>query len=200
MSPDHRHNHLVAELACSAALIAGCAALPARICEASESVRVYQAVHTGGQWVDFVWLEIPSHAAEGNFPGRLFVASADPVGAIVPTMIDLPCQAFGSAVDFAPASVEITFDGTGALKTSYAWKSCAACSDCYMHWTFSLDLQGKVEEGFLLADLVLNETFHSAPMQIVSLKMPELTQACSEPHMSCQPGGECDKIKFEPRP
>jgi len=200
MNPDHRLKYLAAELACSAALIAGCAALPAPVCEASESVRVYQAADIGEQWIDFVWVEIPSLAAEGTFPGRLFVASADPVGAIVPTMIDLPCQASGSPVDFAPASVQITFDDAGALKTSYAWKSCAACSECYMQWTFSLDLQGKVEEGFLLAGLVLNETFHSAPMQIGRLKMPEFTQACSEPHLSCRAGGECDTIKFEPRP
>ena len=198
MSRDHRHKSAVAALACSAALIAGCAALPAPICDASESVRAYQAAELGEQWIDFVWVEIPRPAAEGNFPGRLFVASADPVGAIVPSMIDLPCKASGSPVDFGPASVQITFDGAGALKTSYAWKSCAACSECYMQWTFSLDLKGHVEEGFLLADLVLNETFHSAPMRIVSLKMPELTQACAEPHVSCQAGGGCNKIKFEP--
>ena len=196
---DHINARLVAALLCSAALIAGCAAFPAPVCKASDSVRVYQAANIGEQWIDFVWLEIPSPAAEGTFPGRLFVASADPVGAIVPTMIDLPCQPSGSAVDFAPASVELTIDRDGLLKTSYPWKSCAACSECYMQWTFSLDVQGKVDQAVLLADLVLNETFHSAPMQILSLKMPEVTQACSEPHLSCQPGGECGRIRFKPR-
>ena len=50
-----------------------------------------------------------------------------------------------------------------------------------MHWTFSLDLNGQLEGGALVADLVLNETFHSGPMKIVSVRMEDVTAACTEP-------------------
>lgn len=195
------HKPPMTQLACFALLLVGCASLASPECEAPETVRVYQAADIDEQWINFVWVEIPGSVAEGTFPGRLFVASADPVGAVVPSMIDLPCQLSSAddAVAFSPAPVEIEFQGSGNFKTSYAWKSCAQCSECYMQWTFSLDLQGHVDEGFLVADLVLNETFHSAPMKIVSLKMPEVTQACTQPHVSCRPGGDCSAIRFEAR-
>lgn len=179
----------------------GCAALPPQACNAPEGVRTYEAANIHEQWIDYVWVEVPAADARGTFPGRLFVASADPVGSIVPTMIDLPCE-FSSGtkqLDLVPASVDIETDGAGSLKTSYAWGSCARCSECYMKWTFSLDLQGRVSEGALVADVVLNETFHSAPMKILSLRMPEVTQACTQPHIVCRAGGECSAIEFAPR-
>ena len=39
----------------------------------------------------------------------------------------------------------------------------------------SLDLNGQLEDGALVADLVLNETFHSGPMKIVSVRMEDVT-------------------------
>lgn len=192
---------LATQLACAALLVAGCAGLPVARCEAPDSVRVFQAANIGEQWIDLVWVEIPAVSAEGKFPGRLFVASADPVGAIVPSMIDLPCQlaSTGGKADLSPAPVEIEFQGTGDMKTSYGWRSCSKCSECYMVWTFSLDLQGQLADGFLVAEMVLNETFHSEPMRIVGLKMPEVTKACTEPQLSCDSGGKCEAIRFEAR-
>jgi hypothetical protein len=134
---------------------------------------------------------------ENALQGRLFVASADPVGAIVPTMIDLPCA--DGPVDYAPAAVDLEFDAQGRFKTSYGWRSCAACSECYMHWTFSLDVEGQIEEHALRAELVLNETFHSGPMKLVSLEMPEVKQACGQPSMRCESAGACEDIRFDPR-
>jgi hypothetical protein len=166
-------------------------------------VRVFEAAGIGEQWIDYVWVEVPAVFTAGTYPGRLFVASADPVGAIVPTMIELPCA--DGPVDYAPASVDLQFDAHGNFKTSYGWKSCAACSECYMQWTFSLDVEGQVEGEALLAGLVLNETFHSGPMKLVTLEMPEVTKACEaprgpgEPHMSCDSAGACEDIRFDPR-
>ena len=77
-------------------------------------MRVFEAADIGEQWIDYVWVEIPAPASEGVQPGRLFVASADPVGAIVPTMIDLPCA--DGPVDYAPASVDLEFDADGQLQ------------------------------------------------------------------------------------
>ena len=68
-----------------------------------------------------------------------------------------------------------------------------------MHWTFSLDVEGQVEADTLRAELVLNETFHSGPMKLVTLDMPEVTQACEQPHMSCDSAGGCEEIRLEPR-
>jgi hypothetical protein len=68
-----------------------------------------------------------------------------------------------------------------------------------MHWTFSLDLLGSIIGDSLVADIVLNETFHSAPMKIVSLELPEVTQACTQPHITCGLDGECSRIKYGPR-
>ena len=180
----------------AALLLTSCTPLtPA--CEPSTGVRAFQAAGIGEQWIDYVWLEIPASTPEGSHPGQLFVASADPVGAIVPTMIDLPCA--DGPVDYAPAEIELEFDSEGNFKTSYGWKSCASCSECYMHWTFSLDVEGQVEPDALRAELVLNETFHSGPMKLVSLDMPELTQACEIPHMRCESASACEEIRFEPR-
>ena len=186
-------------LVCITLLMAGCASFP--VCQASKSVHVYEAAHIEGEWINYVWVEIPSAATVGTFPGRLFVTSGDPVGAIIPTMIDLPCQVSSpkDAVDLSPAPVEIEFKAADDFKTSYPWRSCAPCSDCYMVWTFSLDLQGHTTEGFLDAKMVLNETFHQYPMTIVNLKMPEVTQSCTQPHISCRAGGECREVRFEPR-
>jgi len=69
-----------------------------------------------------------------------------------------------------------------------------------MLWDFTLDLQGRPAADSLIADLVLNESFHSEPMKIVSLKMPEVTQACTQPRMSCRAGGDCSAIRFDRRP
>jgi len=184
-----------------ALLLAGCASLTGPDCEASDSVRVYQAADIDGQLIDFIWVELPNAAAEGTFPGRLFVASADPAGAIVPTMIDLPCDlsSGASAIGYSPAPVEIEIHAAGSFKTSYSWGSCPRCSECYMHWTFSLDLEGHIADGSLAAKVVLNETFHSAPMEIASLQMTEVTQECAEPYMSCRAGGDCSRVRFEPR-
>jgi hypothetical protein len=179
-----------------ALLLSACAPLTP-VCEAPADVQVFEAADIGEQWIDYVWVEIPASASEGTHPGRLFVASADPVGAIVPTMIDLPCAP--GTVDYGPASVDLEFVAEGNFKTSYGWKSCAECSECYMLWTFSLDVEGHVEGDALRAELVLNETFHSGPMKLVSLHMPEVTQACTEPHMSCESAGACDDIRFERR-
>jgi hypothetical protein len=195
------------------ALLTACAASQAPACEPSADTRVFEAADIGEQWIDYVWLEIPAAASEGTHPGRLFVASADPVGAIVPTMIDLSCA--DELVDYAPAQVTLEFDAGGGFKTSYGWKSCAACSECYMHWTFSLDVEGQVGEDSLRAELVLNETFHSGPMKLVSLDMPEVTRSCEsprggiqwpskipaprgagEPRMKCKPSGACDDIRL----
>jgi hypothetical protein len=168
------------------------------VCEASEGVRVFEAAAIGEQWIDYVWLEIPAPAPGGiTISGRLFVASADPVGAIVPTMLDLPCA--DGAVEYGPASVDLEFDSAGNFKTSYGWGSCAACSECYMRWTFSLDVEGQVEEDSLRAELVLNETFHSGPMKLVTLNMPAAAEACSEPHLRCDDAGGCEEIRLEPR-
>jgi hypothetical protein len=131
-------------------------------------------------------------------------------------MIDLPCA--DGSLDYGPAPVDLEFDAAGNFKTSYGWGSCAACSECYMHWTFSLDVKGQVEADALRAELVLNETFHSGPMKLVTLHMPEVTKACNaprggfqppwqapapgapgEPHMSCESAGRCEEIRFEPR-
>ncbi|HET6845514.1 MAG TPA: hypothetical protein VFH29_01685 [Anaerolineales bacterium] len=142
-------------------------------------------------------MQVPRTPAEGTTEGRLFVASADPVGAIVPTMIDLRCAT--APVEYAPASVEFEIDPQGNLKTSYAWGSCARCSECYMKWTFSLDLNGRLQGGALEADLVLNETFHSGPMKIVTVEMKDVTAACLEPRMSCEPSGSCGEIRYEAR-
>jgi hypothetical protein len=176
------------------ALLTACAASQAPVCEPSTATRMFEAANIGEQWIDYVWLEIRASASEGIWPGRLFVASADPVGAIVPTMVDLPCA--DGPVDYAPAAVELDFDAEGNFKTSYGWKSCAACSECYMHWTFSLDVEGQVEEDALRAELVLNETFHSGPMRLVSLDMPEVTQVCESPRMKCESSGACEDIRF----
>ncbi len=112
-------------------LVAGCQAAPTPVCSAADTVRVFEAANIAEQWIDYVWLEIPGAPAEDTFPGRLFVASADPVGVIVPTMIDLPCEtAGGQAVQYAPARVDIQFTDDGALQTSYGWKSCARCPMC----------------------------------------------------------------------
>lgn len=186
----------------AAVLLAACAPL-APACEPPPDVRAFEAAGIGEQWIDYVWVEIPASAAEGRHPGRLFVASADPVGAIVPTMIDLPCA--DGPVEYAPAPVDLEFDGAGNFTTSYGWRSCAACSECYMHWTFSLDVEGHVEQDGLRADLVLNETFHSGPMKLVTLDLPEVTQACNtlrgagEPRMRCESAGACDEIRYEGR-
>ena len=98
-------------------------------------------------------------------------------------------------MEYVPAPVEFEF-AAGRFKTSYGWGSCAACSECYMHWTFSLDLEGQLEGGALVADLVLNETFHSGPMKIVSVTMRDVTAACTEPRMTCESNGECGTIKY----
>jgi hypothetical protein len=180
-----------------ALLLAACSARPAPICEPPADVRVFQAADIGEQWIDYMWVEIPARASEGIQPGRLFVASADPVGAIVPTMIELPCA--DGPVDYTPATVDLEFGTQGNFKTSYGWKSCAACSECYMQWTFSLDVEGHVEEDVLRAELVLNETFHSGPMKLVTLDMAEVTQACEEPRMRCESPGACEEIRFEGR-
>jgi len=190
----HRLPHLA--LFSLALVLAACTPL-APLCEAPAGVRVFEAADIGEQWIDYVWVEIPASASEGIQPGRLFVASADPVGAIVPTMIDLPCA--DGLVDYAPASVDLEFGAEGHFKTSYGWKSCAACSECYMHWTFSLDVEGQAEEDTLQAELVLNETFHSGPMKLVTLDMAEVTRACEQPHMNCDSAGGCEDIRFEPR-
>jgi hypothetical protein len=87
-----------------------------------------------------------------------------------------------------------------------------------MHWTFSLDVDGQIEEHALRAELVLNETFHSGPMKLVSLEMPEVEPACEaprggirppsqapasggagEPHLRCESAGGCEDIRFDPR-
>ena len=68
-----------------------------------------------------------------------------------------------------------------------------------MKWTFSLDVDAHMQDGALVADLVLNETFHSGPMKIVTVKMKDVTAACTEPRMTCQPGGECTAIRYEGR-
>lgn len=191
---DSRRPRSSRALLTAALLLTSCAPLTP-VCEPSPGVRAFQAAEIGEQWIDYVWLEIPASAPEGIHPGRLFVASADPVGAIVPTMIDLPCA--GGPVEYAPAEIEVEFDGEGSFKTSYGWKSCAACSECYMHWTFSLDVEGQVEENSLRADLVLNETFHSGPMKLVSIELSEITQACLAPHLKCESGRTCEEIRFE---
>lgn len=171
-------------------------------CASSNSVRVYQASHVQGQLISFVWLEVPRTIGPGRFPGRLFVASAAPVVAIVPTMIDLPCElsAGVGAIDLLPAPVEMVSSADGHLQTNYSWGGCSRCSQCYMSWTFSLDLQGQITNDSLVADLVLNETFHAEPMKIVSLRMPEVTQSCTQPHIVCRAGSKCDPIVFAPRP
>jgi len=193
---------LAVELACLVVLGLGCASFAHPTCEASKSLHVYQAADLHEQWVNFLWVEIPDSDGAGTFPGRLFVASGDPFGTIVPSMIDLPCQLSSGtqAADLVPAPVEIEFDGAGNLKTSYAWRSCSKCSECYMVWDFELDLQGHKTEEALIADVVLNETFHQHPMQILSLKMPEVTDACTQPHMSCRAGGACSAVRFQVQP
>jgi hypothetical protein len=211
-----------------ALLLAACAPLAPPRCEPVP--RVYEAREIGQEWIDYVWVELPPEIAldedgtlpdsvetglDGTVPGRLFVASADPVGVIVPTMIDLPCA--GEPVEYAPAPVEFEIEAgtapTGAqygrwspdappperLKTSYGWGSCASCSECYMQWTFSLDLEGQLEDGALVADLVLNETFHSGPMPIVSVTMRDVTAACTEPRLTCEADGTCSAITYEAR-
>jgi hypothetical protein len=189
-------------LACWPLIAAGCGLLPTPTCDAAGTVRVYQATQIKEQWINFLWVEIPASDAAGTFPGRLFVASANPMGAVVPSMIDLPCEVSSSnpVVNYVPAPVEIEFDGAGGVRTSYAWKSCARCSECYMLWDFELDIKGRVSAGSMVADVVLNETFHQHPMQILSLKLPEVTKACTQPHTSCRAGGECSDMKFDRRP
>lgn len=190
-------------------LLSACVALPdftsgiqsKPVCEAPEGVRAFGASNIGEQWIDYVWVEVPfDFAASGRSAqgdslanGRLFVASADPRGAIVPTMVDLICA--NGAVDYAPASVEFEVDESGTIRTSYGWKNCAACSECYMQWTFRLDLEGQLEGDALAAQMVLNETFHSGPMKIVSVKMEDVSAACTEPHVRCTPEGDCGEIK-----
>ncbi|HEY5984572.1 MAG TPA: hypothetical protein VIU38_13995 [Anaerolineales bacterium] len=183
-----------------AILAAGCQIAPAPVCFAADTVRVFEAANVVEQWINYIWLEIPKLTVQGTFPGRLFVASADPVGVIVPTMIDLPCETAGEqAVEYVPAPVDIQFTDTDTLQTSYSWKSCARCSECYMQWTFKLDLKGRLGDGSLAADLVLNETFHSGPMKIVSLKLADATLACTEPRLTCRAGGDCNEIRLEAR-
>lgn len=140
----------------------------------------------------------PLAASAIGAQGRLFVASADPVGAIVPTMLDLPCAK--APVDYAPVPVDLQLSADDSFKASYAWKSCAACSECYMHWTFSLDITGRVEQDVLHADLVLNETFHSGPMKLITLEMADVTPVCTQPRIQCEPSGACEDIRFEGRP
>lgn len=186
----------------TAIVLWACGPKPAA-CTPDPSRRAFEATKIGEQWIDYVWIEFPTDIAlsgesEANVvEGRLFVASADPVGAIVPTMIELPCAA--SPVDYAPAEVTFDVDGQGVLKTSYAWGSCSSCSDCYMRWTFSLDLTGRVQDGALVADLALNETFHTGPMNVASVRMEDVTAACSEPRLTCQPDGKCGAIRHEGR-
>jgi hypothetical protein len=188
-------------IASLALLAVSCTSFAIQPCKSSETVRVFQAAHIGQQWIDFAWLEVPRSAGEGTFPGRLFVGSSQPVGAIVPTMLDIPCRITAAAerIDLEPAVVDIEFNAAGDLKTSYPWKSCAPCSECYMVWTFSLDLNGHESDDALEANLVLNETFHAGPMKIVAVTMPEATQACTEPHLLCGAGGDCGDIKFQRR-
>lgn len=181
-------------IACIPVLLAACSARPAA-CASDGAARAYERRDIGEQWIDYVWVQVPAAAQAGSAGGRLFIVSADPVGAIVPTMIELPCAS--AKVDYSPAPVEFEIGEDGSLRTSYAWGSCGSCSECYMRWNFSLDLDGRIEGDALVADLVLNETFHDAPMKITSLRMPEVTSACTEPRLACEPGGECGEIEFQ---
>ena len=111
-----------------AMLLVGCAVTKPPACDVEAGPRAYEAKAIGQEWIDYVWLELPRSPAEGTANGtapssarhvrwsldapsrgRMFVASADPVGAIVPTMIDLSCEA--GPVEYAPAPVEFNVDG-----------------------------------------------------------------------------------------
>jgi hypothetical protein len=194
------HTHLKILFACIALLIAGCTASPPRICDTS--VRVYQASNIDDAWINYVWVEVPLSASEGNLPGRLFVTSGKPTGAIVPSMIDLPCV-FSSSIqeaDLAPAPVEFEFQEAGNFQTTYSWKSCSKCSsECYMLWNFDLTLQGHPTDSSLAAKIVVTETFHAEPIEDFTLELHEVTQACTEPHMICRAEGGCSEVTFEPR-
>jgi len=69
-----------------------------------------------------------------------------------------------------------------------------------MQWTFTLVLQGHAAEGSLDAKLVLNETFHSYPMNILS---GEYAGGHAGVHGSrtrfAARDGDCSKISLSPR-
>jgi hypothetical protein len=127
--------------------------------------------------------------------------SDNPAGAIVPSMIDLPCIFSSSkqVVDIAPAPVAFEFHEAGNFQASYSWKSCSQCSECYMMWNFDLTLQGHPKDSSLAAEIVVTETFHAQPIEDLTLELQEVTQACTEPHMICQAEGGCNEVTFEPR-
>jgi len=185
--------------ACIALLIAGCTPSPPPVCDTS--VRVFQAANIDDAWINFVWVEVPLSASEGTLPGRLFVVSDNPTGTIVPSMIDLPCafSASKQEVDFAPAPVEFEFQQAGNFQTSYSWKSCSQCSECYMLWNFDLTLQGHPTDSSLAAEIVVTETFHAQPIEDLTLELHEVTKACTEPHMICRAEGGCSQVTFELR-
>jgi hypothetical protein len=191
--------HLKILSACITLLIAGCTASPPPICDTS--VRVYQAANIDDAWINYVWVEVPLSPSEGTLPGRLFVMSDNPVGTIVPSMIDLPCIFSSSkqVVDIAPAPVDFKFHEAGNFQAGYSWKSCSQCSECYMLWNFDLTLQGHPTDSSLAAEIVVTETFHSQPIEDLTLELSEVTPACTEPHLICRSEGGCDKITFEPR-
>lgn len=129
------------------------------------------------------------------------MASANPIGAIVPSMIDLPCMLSSpkAVADLSPVAVEIEFQGAGNFQTTYSWKSCSKCSECYMLWKFDLTLQGHRTESSVVAKISLLETFHSYPTKVLTSKLAEVTRACTEPRMTCNAKGACSEISFEPR-
>jgi hypothetical protein len=186
--------------ACIALLIAGCTSSPPQVCDTS--VRVYQAANIDDAWINFVWVEVPLSASEATLPGRLFVMSDNPVGTIVPSMIDLPCAFSPSkqVVDIAPAPVKFEFHEAGNFQAGYSWKSCSICSsECYMMWNFDLTLKGHPTDSSLAAEIVVTETFHTEPIEDLTLELHEVTQVCTEPHMICRAEGGCNEVTFEPR-